>query len=497
MIKTKSQHPEWALKHKRPGTELKLINKRYYLYGVKSVYDKILGRSKKVSLGIIGSITEQDGFIPSEKQALKAKSLDSKVGKRAFIAEYGYAKWLMTALETEGVLDDLKKHFPDLWQFIVTMVYCRTAFKSPLKNIPFHFEQSALSDLLNWKEKLTDQKISDQLFDLGSKHTSIHEFLKPKDNSKKTVLMDATDIVLQSNKIALSQKGYNANMDFQPQFVLLYLYDASSFKPLYYRLLPGNIREISAMQNTIKISGMEHCVYIADKGFFSASNISELERMDMQFIIPLKRNNDLIPYSDLNNIDQTDNYFDFAKRFIFFANTIKEGNRSINLFLDGKLKEQEKTDYLSRIKSLPESYSKSNFNEKVKTMGTITLMHNTAMSPQEVYCEYKNRGAIEQFFDHLKNTLDASCSHMQREESLNGWMFINHLSMQLIYKLYHILKTTPLNKKQNLNHKYSIEDCIDHLISIKKIQFEKDQSVIAEINKSTKTLLEKMKLSIT
>ena len=46
-MKAKQKHPDWALKHKRPGTELKLINGRYYLYGVKSVYDKTIGRSRK------------------------------------------------------------------------------------------------------------------------------------------------------------------------------------------------------------------------------------------------------------------------------------------------------------------------------------------------------------------------------------------------------------------------------------------------------------------
>ena len=36
---------------------------------------------------------------------------------------------------------------------------------------------------------------------------------------------------------------------------------------------------------------MTNCVYIADKGFFSESNIAELERLNMQYIIPLKRDN--------------------------------------------------------------------------------------------------------------------------------------------------------------------------------------------------------------
>ncbi len=491
------QHPEWALEHKKQGTELKLINGRYYLYGVKSVYDKSIKRSRKVSLGILGSITQENGFLPSEKRELKIKSEKSYLKKEIFTYEYGFSKWLLDTMQSDGMLDDLKKHFGELWQFIILMVFCRIAYKSPLKNIPFYLEQSDLPNLLEWNGKMHDQKISDLLFELGSLQSSIHEFMKPRDNSRKTVLMDATDVVLQSGLIALAQKGYNCDMNFQTQFVLLYLYDASSLKPLYYRLLPGNIREISAMQNTIKISGMEQCIYIADKGFFSESNVAELERLKMQFIIPLKRDNRLIPYPSLDNIEQTDNYFDFAKRFIFYADTVKDNNRNINLFLDGKLKEKEKTDYLTRIKSVPESFSKSKFNERVKTMGTLSIMHNTNLPPQEVYHEYKNRGEIEQFFDHLKNTLDASSSNMQREESLNGWMFVNHLSMIIIYKLYVILKNTPLNKKQKLNHKYSINDAIEHLKSINKIKFSPGDSVIAEINKSTKTLLEKMKISIT
>jgi len=496
-MKNSISHPDWALEHRKPGTELKVINGRYYLYAVKSQYDKETKRSKKISLGILGSITKENGFIASEKMELKEKCKKTYHNKEVFSLEYGFSKWMFDTMDNDGILEKLKQHFPSLWEFVVFMVYCRIAYQSPLKNIPFHLEQSDILNLLGWNEKIQDQKICDFLFDLGSMQESIHLFMQPKDKPNRTVLMDATDVVLQSKNISLSQKGYNSNMDFQPQFVLLYLYDAVSIEPLYYRVLPGNIREISALKNTIKISGMTNCVYIADKGFFSESNIAELERLNMRYIIPLKRDNKSIPYNSLENIDLTDNYFEFSKRFIFFAKTVKDQNRNINLFVDGKLKEQEKADYLSRIQSLPESFSKSNFNEKVKTMGTLSLIHNTEFTPEEAYKEYKHRCEIEQFFDHFKNTLDASCSYMQREESLNGWMFINHLSMVMIYKLYGILKTTNLNKKQKLNHKYSISDTVEHLKSIKKIKFNQNESIIAEINKPTKTLLEKMKISIT
>ena len=35
-MKVKNKHPEWALKHKKPGTELRLLKGRYYLYEVSS-----------------------------------------------------------------------------------------------------------------------------------------------------------------------------------------------------------------------------------------------------------------------------------------------------------------------------------------------------------------------------------------------------------------------------------------------------------------------------
>jgi len=496
-MKTKITHPDWALKYRKPGTELKLINGRYYLYGVKSVYDKKIGRSRKVSLGILGRITEEEGFTASSKGELKKKSKSTYLDRQIMVFEYGLGRWLIDQLERGGMMDALKKYFPDHWKFIVFMVYCRIAYKSPLKNIPFYLEQSSILDLLEWKDKIYDQKISDMLFELGSMQQSIHAFMKPKDNKRRTVLMDATDIVLQSGNISLAEKGYNSNLDFQLQFVLLYLYDASTLEPLYYRMLAGNIREVSAMHNTIRISGMEQCIYIADKGFFSQANITELEKMSMQYMIPLKRDNKLIPYQAIHNIEQSENYFKFSKRFIFHADTKNLGQRKIDLFLDGKLKEQEKTDYLSRIQSLPEHFSKIRFNEKVQAMGTLAVMHNTGLSPQEVYIEYKNRGEIEQFFDHFKNTIEASCSHMQRTESLNGWMFINHISMQIIYKLFQTLKATPLNKKQKLIHRYSINDTIEHLKTIRKIQFTPDEFVVSEINKSTKILLKQMKISIT
>ena len=64
-MKQKTKHPEWALKHKVRGTELRCIRGRYYLYNVTSKNCKKLKRAKKITLKQVGTICEKYGLIPT------------------------------------------------------------------------------------------------------------------------------------------------------------------------------------------------------------------------------------------------------------------------------------------------------------------------------------------------------------------------------------------------------------------------------------------------
>ena len=65
--------------------------------------------------------------------------------------------------------------------------------------------------------------------------------------------------------------------------------------PTFVRILPGSIADVSAMANTIDMAGVERCVIVADKGFFSADNVDKLKKRHLSYIIPLRRNSSLIP----------------------------------------------------------------------------------------------------------------------------------------------------------------------------------------------------------
>ncbi|MEJ5265849.1 MAG: hypothetical protein WHT29_11085, partial [Bacteroidales bacterium] len=111
-------------------------------------------------------------------------------------------------------------------------------------------------------------------------------------------------------------------------------------------------------------------------------------------------------------------------------------------------------------------------------------------SAEDVYSYYKVRGNIETMIDAFKNTLEADTSYMQDEQAFNGWMFINFIALQWYYQIYQLLVREKLLKR------YSPADIFDILKEIRKIKIGGNW-VLAEITKSTKELLDKIKLPIT
>ncbi len=81
-------YPEWVLKHKQKNTEIRKLKGRYYLYKITSKWSPQKKRTKKVTLGMVGVITEKDGLIP---KGLSKKGRPSKPQPHVEVSvkEYG------------------------------------------------------------------------------------------------------------------------------------------------------------------------------------------------------------------------------------------------------------------------------------------------------------------------------------------------------------------------------------------------------------------------
>lgn len=479
----KTEHPQWALKHKRQGTELRLIRGNYCLYEYKTVYNKETKRPKKISGKYLGRITQKDGLIPSGKRILE-NTLSQKVFNKLTCKEYGVSYLVWKKFSKYG--DILKKIFPDLWQFILAIAYCRFVYRCPLKSISFRLAQSYLPELISI-DSFNEKQASLVLNSIGGMRQQMLSYMRSFIKREEYLLMDLTNVLSNSSYISLSKKGYSSNLNYDSQFNLMYLYSAKSNMPVYYRLLPGNIREVKAFKNSLLESGLNDAVIVADKGFYSQKNIDLLIGEDLKFILPLKRDNSLIDYSQLidNSFKNEDSYFEHEKRIIWYRK-YNTSDLSLFMFLDDSLRINEERDYLRRIETHPESYSNEEYHKRRNSFGTIAILTNfKKKSAVDVYQTYKSRMTIELLFDGMKNVMEADHTYMQDEQTLHGWMFINHITLQWYQQLYIELKEKGILKK------YSVNDYIQMLTDLKKIYIN-DSWHFNEITSNSKKMIEKI-----
>jgi len=488
-VKTKStptNYPQWALAHRKPGTELRLLQgKYYYLYQVASVYDSVSKKSKKITGKLLGRITEKEGFIESQKHALIKKASASTIDTSTLsIKEFGFTCYINTLAGEQK--EKLKLFFPEQWEQIWAITYCRLLHNSPIKNMPFHLSKTLLVQESDYV--YTDKKISQLLNNLGINREKIAQFMQSFIKKDEYLLTDLTNIFSSSNKMEISKEGYNSQMIFDKQINLLYIYSPSLSLPVFYRLFPGNVREVKGIRITLEESGIKDAMMIADKGFFSKENIDYLKNQGLDYIIPLRRNNALIDYTLV--CKENGQYFKYDDRYIWYACYEKDGHK-VATFKDEKLMVEEEKDFLNRIENKLENYDIERFKVQKHRFGTITFVYsNDSLTAEAIYKSYKSRNEIEVMFDGIKNVLDADKTYMQNQTTLEGWMFINHLCIQWYYLIYNQLK------EKKLLSKYAVKDLILHLKEIKKVRIQNNW-ILEPITNKTSQLLNKLNISIT
>jgi transposase len=475
------EYPDWAIAHRRPGTELRFINNTYYLYEVSSFYDPVKKRGRKKTGSLLGKITKDAGFIASDKKKLKDKAFAPIDTSKISTRECGFTLFLdVYGREIER---KLQVFFPKQYKTIIYMAYCRLVHNSPINRMPLLISKSMLSS--DDSQTLYPKKLSDTLFEIGSDRAQCTAYMKSFVQAGEHILVDMTNMFNGSEKMYYTKEGYNSDMVFDTQINLMYIYSSKSSQPLFYRLLNGNTREVSGFKNCLIESGIRDAILIADKGFYSKANIELLEQNNLQYIIPLKRNDDLIDYTRFN--EAQNDYFKYEDRMIWMTQYMNNGI-NVRLFKDDKLKTQEQKDYLQRIDSRLDGYTREKFNAKLTQFGTFALITNVDEEQlQQIYIKYKSRSAIELMFEGVKTILKADVTYMQKEETLNGWMFINHIALQWYYIIYSLLA------EKKLLSKYSVKHFITELKEHRKVLIN-GEWVEENMLKATKKLFTQLKL---
>jgi hypothetical protein len=483
--------PKWAQPYKEPRTEIKCIKGIYYKYEVHYQYNKEKKRTDKITGRLLGKITEQEGFIASDKDTLRQKAQQLP---KVDIKTFGIYN-LFSNLLTEEI-ESLKTTFKeDIAEKLLSFSMMRWAYQSPIKRAPNYHAHDFCSE--HWsKNSISDKQVSEALKFIGENRQAIVTWMKLQlerdvTDSNKFVMMDSTHVASLSEQLAINAKGYNPNHDYDKQIRLMYLFSAGLKQPVYYRLINGNITDIKSMALCVKEMNIADVIFIADKGFYSEENTLQLTQNRLQYIIPVHRNNKLIDFSALLKADfkkEIKTYFAYQDRIVWYYQYEKDGKKMVT-FLNETLKAKEESSYLLRIKSHPEQYNEDAFYSKVNAFGTLTLVYSLAedITPQQLYEAYKQRNEIEVMFDSYKNFLAADKTFMQDRYVLEGWLMANFIAMMAYYKLFSRLK------KANLLSKYSPKDIIELSKSIYQMKINGTWHR-SEITVKVKTLFKKINI---
>jgi len=423
-MEQKHERPEFIRNFKKPkATEIKHINGHWYLYERKTRYDPSTKKSRKVSGKLLGTITEF-GLVPRQAKVTDAFDLE--------VREFGAFQYFYE--HTRTMREKLMEYFPGSWKRIYTIAILRTVYGCRFKRLEAHYQDS-IASLAYPSLALSPSSITQLLRDLGRNREAIRLFMGSVRGDKgRYILVDGHGILSSSKTVDHAQPGYDSRMRYKPQVNLIYLFslgDDCAF-PEYYKQYGGSITDVAAFSDILAEAGVcgDEATFVGDKGFMSQTDCPFLEDSSLRYIIPLKRGNPYVQGKVPSEPLQYAFSFTYHGRSIF-ASTFAFGDCTVHLFRDTALYDSEMGNLIARGEKLVPTGNALHWSDTTE-MGTLSIKTNRKeLNARQVYAIYKQRQAIEQYFKTYGDTMNYDDSYLRSNESFEGWLFLNHLSLMM------------------------------------------------------------------
>jgi transposase len=289
--------------------------------------------------------------------------------------------------------------------------------------------------------------------------------LDPADN--KAFVLDVTDTYYNGkNDSSLCRRGKDGKVSKLLQIGLVVSLD-NGF-PISHQTFGGNISNIKILENMMQqMADRGIPTIILDRGFYSTSNVLDLDRLGMKMVVGVKQS-DKIKTEILDKINRDDIYT--GKCQVILKNTIVYA-KEVN-FLNGRLVViyNPRLEALKRDKMLAENAT----DAKVKYVGFSLIFHNTELNPDNIVRKYFEKDVVERSFRTLKGDIQLHPIRLWLPTRINAHIKLCYLSLCLLSLIQYKCKEL----------KISITEIIDQLQSIYQIKLKH-----TETNKSfTKTV---------
>ena len=511
-----------------------------YAYESVSYWDKEKkqSRAKRKCIGRVDPETKK--IIPTRKRKKPVAAKKSKRGPVpiTYTARNFYgATYLFDRIGQEtGVTEDLKSCFPDTYKRILSIAYYLILEdKNPLSRFP----RWASLHRHPYGRPISSQRSSELFASITEKDRQRFFHLQGRHRLEKEFLAyDSTSISSYSKCLRQVRYGKNKDHEPLPQINLSLLFGQQSRLPFYYRKLAGNIPDVKTLKkllSDINTLGYEKIKVVLDRGFYSATNIHDLYKHHIKFLIAAKISLKLVQthldkvrekmrsWTYYSHTYQLYVYsmavtWNYVQKRPYKGDTIR-GKRRMYLhlyFCPERALEEEKAfnSRLAAWQSELESGERHPDHEKqyakyfeVKTTpirgtrviakeealaeakrnyGYFALLTNEVKNPVNALEIYRKKDLVEKGFNNLKERLNSRRMAVSSEQSLDGKLFVQFIA--LIYLSY----VTSKMQQTKLFKKHTMQEVLDEFDVIECFEVPGQQLQVGEITKRQAELYSKL-----
>lgn len=499
---------------------IQVIKNVSYVYEDYPYWNKVLKQNRH-RREYIGKLGEDGEFIPNKNYLAREKKTAEKgdavppvtPARRCY---FGATHLLDEISRIAGIEEDLRLCFPESYKQLLSLAYYLVLESdSPM----YRFTRWAHDHEQPSEEELSSQRISEIMRDISE--SGKLEFFKRQSlrrQEKEYLAYDTTSISSWSECINGVCYGKNKDHDNLPQINMALVFGEESSMPVYYRVLPGNINDVTTVRKLLKDVGfleINKLKLVMDRGFYSADNINALYKEHYKFLIATKTNNSFVSglVEKAKAVIQDFSHYDVEHEVYYMASTenwhytqkdrhgniaIDENRRIyVHIYYNGMRAEEEKARFskalalteselkakaeLSEshkllaekyfiIKETPKRGVKIHYNDNaiqkhMAQSGYFVLLSNDIKDSVSAIDIYRKKDMVEKAFDNLKDRLEMKRTTVHSEETLAGRFFLQFLALIFVSYIHKHMKDN------NLYRNYTMQSLLDALDVIERYDY--------------------------
>jgi len=477
-----------------------------YVYSVTSYWDKEkkAPRNRQVCIGKLDKATGE--VIPTARKRKVIERAAVVPGVTASVRTAGPFMLLEKLSEETGLAALVRRCFPEQHEMMMSLVHFIVHKGLPLSRS----ESWSTGHLHPMGGIIVSQRISELLAKITEDDRQ--RFLSlwlAKMTEDDYLCYDITSVSSYSRGNEYVKFGYNRDGESLPQINLAMLFGQKSRLPAYYRRMQGNISDVATLKTTVKsldFLGATPLHLVLDRGFYSESNITELldkryhftiavpsGRKWVQSVIDLHHESISSP-RNYRQIDDSEalhvvtdlrswgenkrraylhvyyNAHQAADEFDRFTRELLTYKQEIESGRPDKAHEESYALFL-RIRQTPKRGLSVSFNDEAiqkhrqRYAGFFCILSSKLKDPIDALHIYREKDAVENSFDDLKNTLDMRRLRIHSAAAMDSRLFLQFLALILICR---IRNTT---REDKILRNLTVREVMEEMETLSKITY--------------------------